>query len=464
MKLRALIPLITLFITSLAAPANAFVKPVVESFKVLPAEIELTGSSTRVSFELIAFHPFGIENTKSDVTIKSAKGDSLIASLVRTDSPIDYKKSRVVFTGSIEVPREMLPGVYRFTATSLRNNSNAGYQYETGTIESTNFRNLVGAENALLLRSYGNLDFSYETFVGPSYDVNLRNNFIDVIKYNSDKKPIFKVGEEFNPTDFFELRVPSLSLTVTSTTPNVCTSNGKNLKFIAIGNCSFSVSTPKTTDYLEKKISLSASITAARIKPSITLEKIPNQMATGLPKTISIAPVIGPTGSYILPKSETPTICTASLLFVRITSGGTCTISYQTIETSDFRASDIALQTFEVIRSAQSLDFALPTSIQLKSKSIALSAVASSDALVTFSAEPFSNCKVTGDTLTLIRRGNCSVTASQAGNATIAPISKTVEISIVGKAKRTISCLKGTKKIEVRGTNPKCAKGYSRVR
>jgi hypothetical protein len=42
---------------------------------------------------------------------------------------------------------------------SIKNNSSAGYQLETGTIEGGKVRALVGAESGLLVRSGGDLNF-----------------------------------------------------------------------------------------------------------------------------------------------------------------------------------------------------------------------------------------------------------------------------------------------------------------
>jgi hypothetical protein len=65
--------------------------------------------------------------------------------------------------------------------------------------------------------------------------------------------------------------------------------------------------------------------------------------------------------------------------------------------------------------------------------------------------------------LTLIKSGNCSVTATQAGTSTLAPASATATTMIVGVAqstKKTITCTKGKTTKKVTGTNPKCPAGY----
>ena len=60
-------------------------------------------------------------------------------------------------------------------------------------------------------------------------------------------------------------------------------------------------------------------------------------------------------------------------------------------------------------------------------------------------------------------RGNCAITATQAGTATLAPISATATVMIAGPAaatKKIITCVRGNKSKKVSGINPKCPTGY----
>ncbi len=239
------------------------------------------------------------------------------------------------------------------------------------------------------------------------------------------------------------------------------------MRFIAEGPCAFSVSTPKTKDYIGKTVSLNSVIAAARVKIQLVVEKVANQTAKDLPKSLELFPVYSASTGYVLPKSETPTTCIASGYFVRLISGGTCTLSYQSPETSTYRASDIYYQTFEIVREPQSLDFNLPTSAKLNEKTLTLSAKASSAATVTFKTSDNTVCTVEGEKLNFLKAGNCEVTASQAGTATLSPISKTLSIQIIAsdlKKARTIVCIKGAKKIKVKAVKPKCPKGYVKAR
>lgn len=452
-------------VTSTSAVAN--LKPVVEEFKFTPDEVELSDNLSSVSFELTVSHPLGIKNVKVPVYLTKSKSFSLMTELFRTDSPIEQKKNRVTFKGSIEIPRDVPSGLYEITAGELLSGTSGSLQYSTGIISSPKLRDISGAESGLLIREYGYLNLPYETFVGPSYKSNFDVTFLNSANYNRSRQQIWKVGEIFDPQSFFELRAKGIELQTSSSTEAVCKAEKGKLSFIAIGTCKFSIYTNKTKEYLEFKYSESVEITAARPKMTLTVDSIPTQTTVGLPKTVDLPMVYSVTSGFIVAKSQTPSICIASLMVVRLISGGTCILSYQSPETNEYRASDVYLQTFEIVRTPQTLEFAPSLTLDLKSKTLTLSASASSGAAVAFNAEPAANCNVTGTTLNLLKAGNCVVTAQQAGTTTIAPISKTVTISITGKAARElrmISCVKGAQKVSVTKVKPKCPKGYSRVR
>lgn len=401
MKFKSLFVAVLLMSGVVIVPqAVANEKPTVESFTFSPQEVDLTGTSTVVAFELVVSHPSGIDATSTMLTLKSSRNDTLAAYLTRTETNMSVAK--VTFKGSITIPRDINPGIYTFSAASVKNNSSAGYQYETGTIEGGKVRALVGAESGLLVRSGGDLNFDYATFVGPAYDTTLGISYNDPAKYNSSNTPIWKVGESYDPTKYYELRVPSLSLALTSSTPTVCSTDGKTLSLIKEGTCSFVVSTPKTKDYLAKTSSQSVTITAARIKPTLTIDKIANQDVKDLGKSIEIGRVYSASEGWVLPQSATPTICFASGFYVKLIAGGTCKLTYQTAATSTYLASDLYTVSFEILKDGQPV--------------VAPTPVATPTATPTPTAVPV--------------------------------------------VKKTISCMKGKKTVNRTGTSPKCPKGY----
>jgi len=163
---------------------------------------------------------------------------------------------------------------------------------------------------------------------------------------------------------------------------------------------SFVLSTPKTKDYVAKSASFSATVTAARVKPSLLLEKVANQDVKDLGKSIEVGRVFDASGGYVLPISITPTICFATAYSVKLVAGGTCKLTYQTPASSTYLASDLYTVSFEILKDGQPV--VAPTPV------------------VTPTPTP-----------------------------TVKPV-----------AKRTVSCVKGTKTIKRTAVSPKCPKGY----
>jgi hypothetical protein len=453
--------LITGLIPLTATHAN--VKPVVESFTFTPNELELVSANTNVSFELIVSHPSGIKNTTTQVTLTGPYGSTLSTNLTRTDSPINLALSKVTFRGTFTIPQNINNGAYTVSVAEVSNNSSAGYEYGTGVITPSKLRDLVGAESSLLIRNSGELNLIYDTFVGPTHNTSLGIAYINPTVYNNNNPPIWKVGETYTPSKYFESRVTSLPLVVSSSTPTICSTDGKELKLIATGNCTFKVLTLKTKDYALKEITQNVTITAARSKPELVIGTIATQTSKNLPKTIEIFRVYSPSGTWVFPQATTPTVCIAAGFYVQIIGGGTCTLTYQSEATTSYLASDLYKVSFEVTRDPQTITFSLPTSANLSSKTVALSATASSGGAVLFTTSTPDSCSITGSTLNLLNSGNCSVTATQPGTSTIAPISVTTTVMIVGAVtptKKIITCVKGKKTKKVSGVNPQCPTGY----
>jgi hypothetical protein len=126
-------------------------------------------------------------------------------------------------------------------------------------------------------------------------------------------------------------------------------------------------------------------------------------------------------------------------------------------------ASDVYTQSFDIVQSVQTITFTPPATVNLSAKTLALSATASSGGVITYQTTSTGICSITGSTLNLLKGGNCSITATQAGTTTLAPISAIATVMITGSTtptKKTITCVKGNKTKKVSGTNPKCPKGY----
>ena len=470
MKVKSILIAAVLALALTPTIAGANVRPVVESFTFSPNDLDLISANTNVTFELVVSHPSGIQNTSTQVNLAGPNGSTLAANLVRTDLPVNAALTKVTFKGVLTIPQGIAAGAYSVSIAEVGNNSSAGYEYTTGMITPSKLRDLLGAENALLVRSGGDLNLSYDTFVGPTHNTTLGVAYNNPALFNNNNPPIWKVGESYLPTKYFELRVPSLQLVLSTTTPTICSTDGKELKLIATGSCTFKVSTAKTKDYaLKESATQVVTISAARSKPDLIMGVIANQTSKNLPKTIEIFRVYSPTGVYILPQATTPTVCIAAGFYVQVVGGGTCTLTYQSEANTSYLSSDLYKVSFEVSRDPQTITFTPPATVDIAGKTLALTATASSGGAVTYSTTSAESCSVAGTTLNLLKAGNCVITATQGGSSTLAPVSTTATIMLTGTitkpvvpivSKKTIVCVKGKTTKKVSGSNPKCPKGY----
>jgi len=465
MKIKIIIVTVILV---LITPINsiAYEKPIVESFTISKPEIDLNDSSLNVSFEVIITHPNGISDISTKLTLTNSINNTISLPLNRTDLPINFLNKTVTYRGSVVIPRSFTPGVYTYSLDGVSSNLSSGLKIPTGVVNGPLIRNLKGAESGLLIRESGNLNLDYPMINGPSYGNQSGLTYINAGKYLAAETPIWKVGELFDPNDYFESTVDNVTLRIDSTTPSICTSDGKQLKFIAIGDCSFSVSTPATINYKPKSIYQSKSITKARSQQTLVINEIENQNVKNLPISLILPPVFASGISaveYVIPKSITPEICDVNVYSLKIVSGGKCLLTYQSQGNSEFMKSDLYTQSVNIDRNLQAITFMLPSTANVSTRSIALAATASGGGAITYSTASTGICSITGSTLNLLRNGNCTVTATQAGTSTLAPASATATVVLSGAAvnnRKTITCVKGKSTKRVSGVNPKCPRGF----
>lgn len=439
--------------------------PNLVSFTMSPDSVDIATVKTTVTFDLVVNNPNGIASTQTLVTLSDGGSNSIGIPIVRTDSPVNNSLQTVEFKGTYNLASNLPTGVYKATAAPIMGlNSIGNPGYPTQSLVATTTSNLVGGANALLVRNGGYLNLAYSTFTGPAFNTILGNKFVNP-KYYSVAAPIWKVGETFNPSDYYELLVPSLALKAKTTTPSICTSNGTTISFIAVGSCDFIIYTDKTFDYQYKQDDQVVSVTAARAKPTFTLGTILTQSSVSLPLSIQGPSVYGPFG-WVIPISATPTICYPVGTYITIISGGTCTLNYSTPSAANYLASDITPLSFQISRAVQTLTFPTPGAAALASKTLVLSATASSGSTVVFQSDTPTICSVRGNSLSLLNAGTCQVRAIQDGTSTFAPASSSQSILVVGSSgsganKRTtkyVVCLKNGRSKTFIGST--CPSGY----
>ena len=324
--------------------------PVATSFTVSPKEIEVAAANPTLTFTLDVTHNIGISTTSTNLRFSdSVSNVQLITKLTRIDSPVDTKLKKVTFRGTLVLPNSLAPGLYSFYAEPITGIAPAGGATapKTGNIFPSKFNDFVDGETSVIVRSNGELNLDFQTFVGPSYPSTL-NVFDSKPRSLFTSEPVWKVGETYKVDDFFEKRSPLVTLQISTSTPLVCSSDGKMLKFLKTGNCSFTVYTAKSKEYLYKKLDLNATITEARRTQTLLIPQIPNQTTIDLPKVILTPSAYTAAGNLVLPTTTTPTVCAPTINSVKIMSGGKCVLKYQTDADATYAASDVYTVTFDV--------------------------------------------------------------------------------------------------------------------
>jgi hypothetical protein len=441
------------------AVAGSGAQPNVISFTMSPASVDVTTSNNSVTFDLQVSNPTGIASTQTLATFTNGTGISLTIPLIRTDTPVSYSLQNVEFKGTLVLPSSMQAGVYSGSANPIfALNSDGSTGYPTPALVATSASELIGASNAIQVRVGGDLNFSYQTFIGPSFNKSISTPFLNP-KYNFLDVPIWKVGESINLSDYYELKIPNLALKLKSKSSGVCTSNGTNLSLIAVGVCEFTVYTDKTLDYQYRQDVEVVNVTSARTKPIYVVGSIPNQNSTALPLQVNGPFIYGPLG-LVVPATATPSVCFSTGVTITIISGGTCTLNYYSPASPNYLASDIFPLTFQISRTSQALNFLPPSTVSLASKTLPLIASSSSGGAVVLTSETPSICSVTGNSLNLIQNGICQVRADQMGSTTIAPVSSVSSILITSPLTqlKKLVCVKNAKMKFILGT--KCPVGF----
>ncbi len=438
--------------------------PTVKSLTVSTNSIELTSSNLTLEFSLLVYHPLGIKSNSTNLWLESRDKRIILKTVLSKLSKLD-SAGNTVFAGSLSLDPTYPAGLYDFYADPVESVPNI--QRNTGTFTSTiypkPFNSFYDGERSIIVRKAGKLDLDVATFVGPSYSSSVSINDGKPVSFLNES-PIFRVGETYNPNDYFVLRVNALKLEIESLTVSVCRAGSGKLFFDSIGFCTFRVYTKANNDYLSKSLTFSVSITSARIKPELFIPYVDNQDVKNLPKVIKTTPVYSTSGAIVGPIIKTPEVCYANIQFITIVGGGKCILNYQSAATNDYLASDLYQLTFDVIKDSQTITFKPVTSADVSAKTLDLAATASSGAAITYSSNSKEICTVEGSKVTLLKAGNCEVTATQGGTPLIASVSAAATIQVTRKVvkTRTITCVKGKKSQKITGVKPKCPKGFKR--
>jgi hypothetical protein len=203
-----------------------------------------------------------------------------------------------------------------------------------------------------------------------------------------------------------------LAVSFASTTPAVCTvaASATTASLLAPGTCTIHATQAGNAAYnLAPAVNQSFTVTQTQ---TITFPAIAAQYAlTSVNLTATAS-----SGLPVTYASTTPTICSVSGATASSLIGGTCTILATQAGNSAYGAAPAVYRSFYINLAHQTITFANPGP-QTGVPSLSLSATANSGLAVGFASTTPTVCTVAGTTASLLIGGNCTIQATQAGNA-----------------------------------------------
>ncbi len=179
----------------------------------------------------------------------------------------------------------------------------------------------------------------------------------------------------------------------------------------------------------------SSSSNTLATQSALTAVASPSTVTVGQTSALS---TMGGSGTGVVSYSVSAGSCTVSgATLTAPAAAGSCQIVASKAADTSYAAATSApvIITVNAAAVTQSIAFSAPSTASVGGGNVTLSASASSSLPVTYVSTTPSTCTVSGSTLTPVASGTCSITASQAGNATYpAATPVTVSFMISGQA------------------------------
>ncbi|MFN8489981.1 MAG: CARDB domain-containing protein [Caldilineaceae bacterium] len=213
-----------------------------------------------------------------------------------------------------------------------------------------------------------------------------------------------------------------LAIAFVSTTPTICTVNGNTVTLTKlVGVCTIQATQVgnlfyKAAPTVERSFVVND---PGKANQTITFDPLANKLLGDAPFTVNAT---ASSGLAVSLATLTPNVCTVNGNTVTLLAAGVCTVRATQAGDSTHNPASPVDQNFTVTQPAtkqdQTITFGPLADKMFGDTPFTVNATASSALPVSFTAAPPEVCTVNGNTVTLVAAGECSLTASQAGDAT----------------------------------------------
>ena len=220
-----------------------------------------------------------------------------------------------------------------------------------------------------------------------------------------------------------------------STTTAVCTVSGSTISIVSAGTCSITASQTGDSNH-NAAADVVQNFSVNKAAQVISFASLSDKTYGDSDFAISASSDSGLSVSFA---STTTSVCTVSGTSVSIISAGNCSITASQAGDSNYSAATDVIQSFIVNKATQTISFSALDEKTYGDADFGLSASTDSGLAVSFASTTTPVCTVTGSTVSIIAAGNCSITASQAGDTNYNQASDVVQSFTVNKADQAIS-------------------------
>ena len=274
----------------------------------------------------------------------------------------------------------------------------------------------------------GNADYQTATPVNRSFTVTQATQTITF-------GPLSNQAFGTTPPALIATASSGLPVSFNSLTLPVCAVSGTAVTLVGVGTCTIQATQSGNADY-KAAAPVNQSFTVSQAMQTITFGALGSQVLGTTPPPLSATASSGLSVSF---NSQTPAICTVSGTAVTLVAVGTCTIQATQSGNSDYKAATPVNQSFTVTSPTQTITFQPLSNQPYGSLPPALNATASSGLPVSFNSQTPTICTVTGNSVTLVAPGFCTIQATQAGNAAYPPATPVSQSFTISQASQFIT-------------------------
>ena len=227
----------------------------------------------------------------------------------------------------------------------------------------------------------------------------------------------------------------SLIVTLTSSTPGVCTVSGFSVTMVAAGTCTL-VARQSGDDYYAAATQVSQSFSIVKVAQAITFWELSDKTYAASSFTVTAT---SDSSLIVTLTSSTLSVCTVSGFSVTMLAGGTCTLTASQSGDDYYAAAGEITQSFSIDRLAQAITFAQPNNRPYSASPFTVTATSDSGLIVTLTSSTTEVCTVSGFEVTMVAAGTCTLIASQNGNDYYAAATQVSPSFSIVKLTQTIS-------------------------